>query len=243
MNVHKNLINQKKSRHRVSKLYIKNFKNNSIILRPLLKVSRFKLLKFCDFWNLPIFPDFTNFEISLRRNRLRLQFLPYLKFFLNSKIFKKISQIQTLLNYENQYFQLIIQKLFYSKLLGPTHACPKGTCPKGTPQGTQGGIPHRGAVPAPLWGTLQALRGRTGDRGLDRSCVGRCVGVDGGKARKLELESFRAADQLPPKSENFNYFPKILQYRIFHYFLFSIKKKISFNEIYCFFNKTNIKKK
>lgn len=153
MNVHKNFINTKKSRHRIFKLYIRNLTHKSKVLRPLINVSRFELLKFCDFWNLPIFPDFTNFKISLRRNRLRLQFLPYLKFFYNSQIFEKINQIQSILNFENKYFQKIIQKLLYCK------------------------------------------------------------------------------------NENFNYFPKIIQYRIFHYFFYFMKKKISFNEISAIFKK------
>ena len=152
MNVHKNFINPKKPRHRVRKLYIKDLTYKYEILRPLINASRFELLKFCDFWNLPIFPDFTNFNISLRRNRLRLQFLPYLKFFFNFQIFKKVNQIQIILNFENKYFQKIIQKLFYCK------------------------------------------------------------------------------------NENFKYFPKILQYRIFHYFFYFMKKKISFNEISSFFD-------
>lgn len=153
MNVHKNFI-KKKTRHRVRKLYIRNLTYKYKVLRPLLNVSRFELLKFCDFWNLPLFPDFTNLNIYLRRNRLRLQFLPYLKFFFNFQILKKVNQIQIILNFENDYFQKIIQKLFYYK------------------------------------------------------------------------------------NENLNYFPKIFQYRIFHYFFYLMKKKISFNEISSFFNFT-----
>ena len=81
------------------------------ILRPLLKISRFECLKFCEFWNLPIFPDLTNFDSSNRRNRLRLQALPYLQYFFNLNIFRKIDQIQTILDLENEYFRSIFLKI------------------------------------------------------------------------------------------------------------------------------------
>ena len=93
--------------------------NNIIILRPLLKFSRFQLLKFCEFWYLPIMPDWTNFNICFRRNNLRLQLIPYLKIFLNLNLFKKIDQFQQKLNFENRYLQLFLQKIaktpFYRK--------------------------------------------------------------------------------------------------------------------------------
>ena len=130
--------------------------NNIIILRPLLKFSRFKLLKFCEFWYLPIIPDFTNFNVCFRRNNLRLQFIPYLKIFLNLNLFKKIDQFQQKLNLENQYLQLFLQKI----------------------------------AKAPLY-----------------------------------------------RKNNFFYFPKNFQHLILHHFYYLINKKISFNEIYCIFQK------
>lgn len=111
MNVHKNFINAMKFRHTCHKFYIKSA-DYPKLLRPLIKISRFEFFKFCEFWNLPIYPDLTNLNVRFRRNRLRLQFLPYLKKFFNLNLFKQIDQIQKMINFENEYFQLIIQKLY-----------------------------------------------------------------------------------------------------------------------------------
>ena len=111
MNVHKNFINAMKSRHTCHKFYIKSVESSKL-LRPLIKFSRFEFFKFCEFWNLPIYPDLTNLNVRFQRNRLRLQSLPYLKNFFNLNLFKQIDQIQKMINFENEYFQLIIQKLF-----------------------------------------------------------------------------------------------------------------------------------
>ena len=112
--------------------------NKIIIWRPFIQFSRFELLKFCEFWNLPIFPDLTNFCLSLRRNRLRLQSLPYLKYFFNLNLLNKIEQIQKILDFENQYFQWILQKLypFYFNIenfLIPKSVKHKKPCPRSTP--------------------------------------------------------------------------------------------------------------
>lgn len=120
VNVRKNFF---KKRHFCKKLYLRNSRRNSTLstlclIRPLLKISRFELLKFCEFWNLPIFPDLTNFHLGFKRNRLRLQSLPYLKYFFNFNLLKKIEQIQKIIDFENQYFQWILYKLypFYCKI-------------------------------------------------------------------------------------------------------------------------------
>lgn len=95
--------------------------NQIMILRPFIQFSRFELLKFCEFWNLPILPDFTNLNACYRRNHLRLQWIPYLKIFLNLNLFKKIDQFQRILNLENQYLQLFLQKIFLSPLYLNNH--------------------------------------------------------------------------------------------------------------------------
>ena len=89
---------------------------NTQIYRPLVQFSRFEFLKFCEFWYLPIIPDLTNLNVHFIRNRLRLQSLPYLKFFFNIDLFQKINSIQKIINLENEYFQLIIQKLLLASL-------------------------------------------------------------------------------------------------------------------------------
>nr|YP_009306332.1 hypothetical protein [Caulerpa cliftonii]AOP19236.1 hypothetical protein [Caulerpa cliftonii] len=99
------------TRHFIIKLYV--YKPNRIkILRPFIKNFRFELIQFCEFWNLPIRPDSTNFKFDYKRNRVRLQLLPYIKYFFNSNLLKIIIQIQKILFIENQYYDLIIKKVF-----------------------------------------------------------------------------------------------------------------------------------
>ena len=120
------------SRHKFQKFYFKkslkckifkintqNLRNSNLnpqIYRPFIQFSRFEFLKFCEFWYLPVIPDLTNLNMHFSRNRLRLQSLPYLKFFFNIHLFQKINSIQKIINLENEYFQLIIQKLLLTSL-------------------------------------------------------------------------------------------------------------------------------
>jgi len=163
-----------KKRHFLKKIYIKKVVNNKKIsycffFRPFIKFSRFELLKFCEFWNFPIYSDSSNFNINLKRNRLRLEFFPYLKFFFNIKIFEKINQFLQIINFENKYFTLITNKIIFSFFV-----------------------------------------------------------------KKKSYYIFK---------KTFFFLPKIIQYRIIHYFYYSLRKRISFNEIIIFVEKfLNIKK-
>ena len=124
----KTIINNISRQKKHTFAMIKGYK--MIILRPLLKFSRFEFLKFCEFWYLPIVPDFTNFNVCFRRNNLRLQFIPYLKIFLNLNLSQKIDQFQQILKLENQYLQLILKKIhggtFYGETPGLLDRPPKG---------------------------------------------------------------------------------------------------------------------
>ena len=112
-------------RHIFKKLYLREFHTFQYrLLRPLTKFSRFELLKFCEFWHLPIYPDYSNFHLGFKRNRLRLFFLPYIKIFFNRNYVQKIDQIQKILDFENQYFQYIIQKLRFDQTSHSFHSFP-----------------------------------------------------------------------------------------------------------------------
>ena len=148
-------------RHFYKKFYLRETHPfQSQLVRPFLKFSRFEFLKLCEFWHLPIYPDSSNFCLSLKRNRLRLFFLPYLKIFFNKNMFQKIDQIQKILDFENSYFEHFLQKYDDPLLL-----------------------------------------------------------------------------------INFRYFPKTFKYRFIYRFFFFMKKKISFFEISCLFNKLFLMKK
>ena len=145
MNIQKNFINyyNAKPRHLSIKFYIKKniplpapldpslrgpkwrsarppgaalIQTKPIILkRPLIQLSRFECFKFCEFWTLPIYPDITNLSFNSCRNRLRLQLIPYLKYFFNLNLNQRIKIFQELINIENQYFKSIIQKLIFTE--------------------------------------------------------------------------------------------------------------------------------
>ena len=121
MNIQKNFINPplrgEQPRHLSIKFYIK--KNMAVpgqaakpivLKRPLIQLSRFECFKFCEFWTLPIFPDITNFNFNSCRNRLRLQLIPYLKYFFNLNLNQRIKIFQELINIENQYFKSLLRK-------------------------------------------------------------------------------------------------------------------------------------
>ena len=250
MNVHKNFINAMKSRHTCHKFYIKSV-DSPKLLRPLRKFSRFEFFKFCEFWNLPIYPDLTNLNIRFQRNRLRLQSLPYLKNFFNLHLFKQIDQIQKMINFENEYFQLIIQKLFLGssseKELLFRQRRPSGE------------LSFEGNCPFPfgkLKGSSRKAQGKLlrGNRMVTFTGKSKVFPNQGNRIqfmvkksllrRSLDLGIHRHSYGSPKVSSyNIFYFPKIFQYRLLHYFLFSMRKKLSFNEILCLFQKLNIKKK
>ena len=211
-----NISRQKKHVFSVQK------KNNKIIiLRPFLQFSRFEFLKFCEFWYLPIIPDFTNFNVCFRRNHLRLQFIPYLKIFLNINLFSKIHQFQQILKLENQYLQLIWKKIY------------------GVTSDGQG---QPGLLLWPTWSHPQ----RQILRDLDESPLF----TDDPAANESPWQSWRLGAGLSgstrcplglgspswPKAQ-FLYFPKIFQYLILYNFYYLVHQKISFNEISCILQK------
>lgn len=72
-----------------SKLLINQLVSNSIwsiIYRPLFTFNRFEVYQFYSVLNLPIWTDQTNFNLTYRRNRIRLELLPYLRFYLNPNV-------------------------------------------------------------------------------------------------------------------------------------------------------------
>ena len=142
-----NISRQKKHTFSINQGY------KMIILRPLLQFSRFEFLKFCEFWYLPIIPDFTNFNVCFRRNNLRLQFIPYLKIFLNLNLFQKIDQFQQILKLENQYLQFILKKIHGDTFYGETAGQALGFFDF-TPEG-RSQRPFAG----PLWGEGHLARG------------------------------------------------------------------------------------
>lgn len=278
-------------RHYIIKFYRRINKNSQkyILLRPLIQFSRFECLKFCEFWSLPVYPDLTNLNLKMERNRLRLQSFPYLKFFFNLHLFNKIDQIQKIINFENQYFKLIIKKFFFSVLTDLkkkknkifsyerlTQCFIKSkksvffvdqqkkeffTIPKNKKKKkkkskqkrtiifffTTWNIPRRNSIYSQFYKKFN-LYSFVRKFSKNLSCFNDCWFFTRPSVYNKNSSSqsyfFR---QLFLKKKNFFrfnsknskifYFPKILQYRFIHNFFYSLKKKISFNEISCFLKK------
>jgi len=302
----KNIIDNISRQKKQTFLMIKD-DNKMIILRPLLKFSRFEFLKFCEFWSLPIIPDFTNFNVCFRRNNLRLQFIPYLKIFLNLNLFQKIDQFQQILQLENQYLQFFLKKIhgatFYGEAAGRQGRTLKYTdkgegqqlaaqgdlararCGEGQPCCAKGEryppAPAKGPLPLPVAAASSITPSKPkGVQAAKSSCgkpspsgrIGRTP-LGGRRPRRRrtdywKLPSLRAnavhgtfslltdparwpfGTHVSPKSccqyfslfydyrkNYFFYFPKIFQYLIIHHFYYFVRKKISFNEISCIFQK------
>ena len=295
-------------RHFVKKVYFKSKTKNSLnlIYRPLLTFSRFNFLKFCEFWNLPVYPDCTNFNIHLIRNRLRLELLPYLKLFFNKNLLNTIKPIQNISTFENQYFQFLLQKIFLTffikknfiskdkkffqfitlklkmncflnlyKTSKPWKSSLKkidiSVTPKGLANKTKSNYVMRSFL-------KKQNREKRIIFSLNKSIMKKpkffymkkfnkirkyCQFLQVKKPIFMEIKDYFSLNYfdnyfyfLPislknciflynPSSikYNFLFFPKVLQYRILYNFYYRLRKRISFNEIYCLFEKLNIKKK
>ena len=286
MNTYLNIQTPVKSRHLLKKIYFlkkskpKYLNLNYKIYRPLISFSRLNFLKFCEFWSLPVYPDGTNFNIKLVRNRLRLELLPYLKWFFNKNLFNKISQIQNILDFENQYFQILLQKIFLTFLQTKSFIF-KDSKNKNLFQFIRLKIkmnyclflqfdkPNTLLKINPEKDKLKKKKDLiVFNRNIKSSEI---LKIKHSMPRKFKIPLFfnkplknvsrneyfsvksffynlpisaeQSSLHSSKKNYNFIFFPKFLQYRLLYHFYYSLSKKISFNEINCFFEKLNIKKK
>lgn len=90
------------------------------ILRPLLCLNRYEIYQSLHLMQLPIWVDRTNFQMKYRRNRIRYQLLPAIRFYLNNRCdLSFVKYIQTLIG-EFHFLdilvcQLIQNNVFYEK--------------------------------------------------------------------------------------------------------------------------------
>ena len=77
------------------------------VFRPLLFLNRFDVKQLCTFWNLPVYPDYTNDKLTYYRNRVRKQLLPLLRFFFNPQIDKLFLQFAEIANTEQIYLNFV----------------------------------------------------------------------------------------------------------------------------------------
>lgn len=84
----------------------------SLIWRPLCIFNRFELYRLYTLLNLPIWTDKTNFQLKYRRNRIRFELLPYLRFYLNPNVDLALSRFIQNIDSEGIFLQKLILKTF-----------------------------------------------------------------------------------------------------------------------------------
>lgn len=87
------------------------YKNEYILVRPFLSLTRFDLKKICNSWKIPLFPDQSNQKLKYQRNRIRKQILPTLRFFFNPQIDTTIYQFIEIINSEQEYMDFITARI------------------------------------------------------------------------------------------------------------------------------------
>ncbi|MFB2838795.1 tRNA lysidine(34) synthetase TilS [Floridanema evergladense] len=88
------------------------------LIRPLLEITRLETAQFCSQFQLLIWSDSTNEELKYKRNRIRLELIPYLKQNFNPQVEKALAQTAELLQAEVEFLentaQEILQKATYN---------------------------------------------------------------------------------------------------------------------------------
>lgn len=82
------------------------------LVRPLLEVSRSCITQFCREQKLPIWEDTTNQDLRYRRNRIRLELVPYLQTRFNPQVEHTLAQTAELLQAEVEYLETATTELY-----------------------------------------------------------------------------------------------------------------------------------
>nr|YP_010850574.1 tRNA Ile-lysidine synthetase [Lophurella hookeriana]WGH13336.1 tRNA Ile-lysidine synthetase [Lophurella hookeriana] len=82
------------------------------ILRPLLKLNRTTIYWSCKKLYLPIWSDSTNYFYKIQRNRIRQEFIPYIKQYLHKNIENNIQFLINNYHYQNEYIKQNVIKLY-----------------------------------------------------------------------------------------------------------------------------------
>ena len=84
----------------------------SLIYRPLFTFNRFEIYQIYSVLNLPVWTDQTNFNLNYRRNRIRLELLPYLRFYLNPNVDIALLRCIQNISYESNFLKKLTLKTF-----------------------------------------------------------------------------------------------------------------------------------
>ena len=106
----------------INENYKVSFKNNNksnlsltIIWRPLLYLNRFEIYHLLQILNLPLWTDQTNFKVKYRRNRIRYQLLPYLRFYFNPNLDLALTRYINTLIYTTNHLKKISRQIYKKK--------------------------------------------------------------------------------------------------------------------------------
>ncbi|MCY7331932.1 MAG: tRNA lysidine(34) synthetase TilS [Pseudanabaena sp. CAN_BIN31] len=86
------------------------------LVRPLLNVSRHETLGFCNENQIPIWEDSTNQNLDYKRNRLRLETIPYLQAHFNPQLETAIAQTSELLHDDVIYLENQASRFFEDEI-------------------------------------------------------------------------------------------------------------------------------
>lgn len=82
------------------------------IVRPLVNFSKDEIAWLCRLFYLPVWSDKTNYNLRLKRNRVRHELLPYIQNFFNPKIKQSLANFVQLYQEENEYIKENTVKLY-----------------------------------------------------------------------------------------------------------------------------------
>lgn len=97
----------------------KNARNffGSLIWRPLFLLNRYEIHNIYKELILPIWTDKTNLNLNYRRNRIRFELLPYLRFYFNSNVDIAILRCIQNISSQAKYLKKITYKAFKTSLI------------------------------------------------------------------------------------------------------------------------------
>ena len=92
------------------------------LVRPLLNVSREETSKFCQQHNIRPWEDSSNQQLTFRRNRIRLELLPYLKEHFNAQVERSLAQMAETVEMDTQYIEEQARSLYTQSVLERAYA-------------------------------------------------------------------------------------------------------------------------
>lgn len=90
----------------------KRVKNRISIIRPFIHFSKTEIAWLCRLLYLPAWSDKTNYNLGLKRNRVRHELLPYIQNFFNPHIQRTLANFSCLCQEDNEYIKESTIKLY-----------------------------------------------------------------------------------------------------------------------------------